>query len=198
MQNPKVEFDRERLHSSITCSMRKRNIPMYVRGVDILRGVIFGRIDHPEYSIDDAIAKAVEMCSIPGRPETVEEGYQALMELLDVHKNELDEIIGKFEEDIFKDYYYSSVVKFLKMKGMKIGDLATEYLKNMIYKKLVADESTEDCMYRYAYQRSLFSDEILSLEETKRRIDSATKEICENNTAYEYAIKTAKEIKSSL
>ena len=72
----KVTFDRERLHSAIVLAMRRRRIPKDFIGYDIIRGTVFGMIDHPEYSLKNAIEKAVDVCRLPGSPETVEDGIE--------------------------------------------------------------------------------------------------------------------------
>ena len=54
-----INMDRQRLHSAIAGAMRRKRIPRSFRGYDILRGVVFGLIDHPEYGFYDSMAKAV-------------------------------------------------------------------------------------------------------------------------------------------
>ncbi len=195
METTKVNFERQRLHSSIACSMRRRKIPMHLRGTDILRGVVFGRIDHPEYTIEQAVERALEFCSIPGRPESLEDGFLDLMECLDVMtKQELMHIIETLENDVRRDYCYSAAVGYLKNKGLNLGELHTELLKDMIFKKLMAEESTKKCMYEYAYKKE-FSDRKVSEEEICAEINKRTSAyIGEAEDAYKYVLDAVEEI----
>ena len=80
----RVTFDRERLHSAIVLATRRRRIPKELIGYDIIRGTVFGMIDHPEYSFEDAVEKAVNICKLPGSPETLEDGIEEAFECVDV------------------------------------------------------------------------------------------------------------------
>lgn len=171
---------------------------MYMRGTDILRGVVFGRIDHPDYTIQMAIMRAVEVCSIPGKPESLDSAYLELMECLDVvTREEVFPIIEALETDVLKDYCYSASISYLESKGLEFGEMATEILKDMIFKKLLADESTKKCMYEYAYKKLFFSNCKVSEEEINAKIEKITSGyIGGAKDAYEYVLEAVKEIRS--
>lgn len=170
-----INMDRQRLHSAIAGAMRRKRIPRSFRGYDILRGVVFGLIDHPEYGFYDSMAKAVEVCSLPGSPETSEEGVFEAFDCIEPVLREGDfinpengnrmseeEIVKKAVDglvyDIRKEWCYSKTIEFLGGSHYK-DSLASELLKNMIFKKLIADDSTEECMYEYAYRKAVVSKE---------------------------------------
>lgn len=188
-----INMDRQRLHSAIAGAMRRKRIPRSFRGYDILRGVVFGMIDHPEYNFNEAMARAVEVCSLPGSPETVEEGILESFDCIEPIMREKDfinpengermpeeEIVKKVVSglvyDIQKEWCYSKTIEFLATKGYR-DSLATELLKDMIFKKLVADDSTEECMYEYAYRKAIVAEEKNFNAEMKKEISEQMKDI---------------------
>lgn len=208
----KVTFDRERLHSSIALAMRRRRIPKEFVGYDIIRGTVFGLIDHPEYSFDEAIAKAVDVCRLPGSPETIDEGVEEAFECIDVILREEDffnpetkerysdeqmveRVVRAMVYDIYKDFCYTQTVAFIKKLKLK-DDFRTELIKNMLFKKIVADDSTQVCIYEYAFRKSFVwpkSEPITDLE-IKQKVDSVIGDIREGLTTYEYIVEMADQI----
>ena len=129
-ETKRINMDRQRLHSAIAGAMRRKRIPRTFRGYDILRGVVFGMIDHPEYNFNEAMARAVEVCSLPGSPETVEEGILESFDCVEPIMREKDfinpengermpeeEIVKKVVSglvyDIQKEWCYSKTIEFL-------------------------------------------------------------------------------------
>ena len=70
--------------------------------------------------------------------------------LKDFVEQEVQEIVYTIK----KDFCYEKSFKYLLARGWKIHDLQTEFLKNMLFKKLIADDSTQECMYEYAYRKT--------------------------------------------
>lgn len=177
-----ITFNSERIHSSIRLALRRREIPMEFKGSDLIRGTVFGIIDHPEYTVEDAIVRAIEMCNLPGRiPETLEDGYMEIMECLDVvlriedfyekpigfkgdystckmldTKEIVDRVIMNIAYDIKKDFCYTVTMEYLQNNGYSYYSKSMHILKDMIFKKLVADDSTKECMYNFAYRKNFF------------------------------------------
>ena len=208
----KVTFDRERLHSAIVLAMRRRRIPKEFVGYDIIRGTVFGMIDHPEYSFEEAIAKAVDVCRLPGSPETVEDGIEEAFECVDVVLREKDfydpetneryseeQIVEKVVQvmvyDIYKDFCYTQTMAYIKKLKLK-DDFRTEIIKNMLFKKLVADDSTQVCIYEYAFRKSFVwpaSEPITDLE-IKTKVDAVIGNIPGGFIPYEYVLKMVDQI----
>ena len=208
----KVTFDRERLHSAIILSMRRRRIPKEFIGYDIIRGTVFGIIDHPEYSFKDAVEKAVDICRLPGSPETVEDGLEEAFECIDVVLREKDfydpetnerysdeqmveKVVQSMVYDIYKDFCYTQTMAYIKKMKLK-DDFRTEIIKNMLFKKLVADDSTQVCIYEYTFRKSFVlptSEPITDLE-IKTKVDAVIGNIPEGFTPYEYVMKMADQI----
>lgn len=215
-----IKFERERIHSSIAGAIRRKRIPMSMRGGDLIRGAVFGIIDHPEYSVEKAIARAVEMCKLPGSPDSVDEGYEEILECIDIVLREVDfydipegfdidsqdyrscrrrdekeiveYVILGLVYDVRKDYCYSKVVRFLDEKRCKVTKIETEILKNMLFKKLIADNSTEECIYEYAYRKTFMQEG--KWQQIKEEVDSQLKSIIpQGMTPYEYVLRTVDE-----
>lgn len=208
----RVTFDRERLHSAIVLAMRRRRIPKDMLGSDIIRGSVFGMIDHPEYSFKDAIEKAVDVCRLPGSPETVDEGVEEAFECIDVILREEDffnsetnesytdeqmveRVVRAMVYDIYKDFCYTQTVAFIKKMKFK-DDFRTELIKNMLFKKLVAFESTEQCIYEYAFRKSFVwpASEPITDEEIKQKVDFVLGEIPNGDSPYRYILELADQV----
>ncbi|MGN1330346.1 MAG: hypothetical protein ACI4VN_03280 [Clostridia bacterium] len=213
-RNMKVSFSRERLHSSIAGALRRRRIPRDLRGYDLIRGVIFGLVDHPEYTLEVALQRAVDVSKIPGSPTDLEEAYlqvfdciEPVMRVCDFHQEgdvtkpvlSEKEIIQKFMDsvvyDVKKDYCYSSTINFMREKKFK-DYFAYEILKNMIFKKLIADDSTEECMYEYAFRKTFVNPGHKTADEIRMEVDSEVKAILpKGETLYTYVLKCVNEIR---
>ncbi len=100
--------------------------------------------------------------------------------------------------DIQKSFCYSTTIEYLVQKGFHLSDLTTDVLKNMVFKKLVADDSTSECMYEYAYRKSLWSDEIADNKKIEETIDDYCSEILPEDckSMFEFASRIVEEIYS--
>ena len=83
-------------------------------------------------------------------------------------------------------------IKKLKLKE----ELRTEVIKNMLFKKLVADDSTQQCIYEYAFKKSFVwsASEPITDEEIMQKVDAVLGKIPGGFTPYEYVMKMADEI----
>lgn len=212
-RNVNVNFSRERLHSSIAGALRRRRIPRDLRGYDLIRGVIFGLVDHPEYTLEVALQKAVDVSKIPGSPTDIEEAYAQIFDCIEPamrvkdfypegnetkprfsEREIIEMVINSVVYDIKKDYCYSSTINFMREKKFK-NYLAYEILKNMIFKKLVAADSTEECMYEYAFRKTFVSSDNKPAEAIKAEVDQEVESILPaGETIYTYALKCVEEI----
>ncbi len=188
-----THFDRIRIHSSIMSAMRRKRIPMTMRGGDLIRGAVFGLIDHPEYSMEVAVERAVRMSNMPSCPDTVEDAYEEMFDCIETVMREDDfydeegkrmnhvEIVNHAVKglafDIKKDYCYSLTVQYIQEAELRWNRISTEIVKNMVFKKLIADESTKECMYEYAYRKAFADDSHKSFEEVEAIIEECTQDL---------------------
>lgn len=131
-----VDFPRQRLHSSIAGALRRKGIPNDLRGYDLVRGVVFGMMDHPEYSMEAALERAMERTSVPGAPRDMQEAYECLWECVEPALREADfhedrdhskrrmsnletanAFIQRILREVRKDYCYSSTIQFMREKN---------------------------------------------------------------------------------
>lgn len=163
-----VDFDKQRLHASIMLHMRRMRIPSNMIGTDLLKGVVFGILRHPDISIDEAVSKSVEASKFPGSEMTVEDGYEYIIEVLEVSSKEdlpeartleeSREIVRKaansFVAEIRKEFCYEITIKTLEneLRGERYS-IGYEIVKCMLFKKLYAPESTYECMLNYALRK---------------------------------------------
>lgn len=210
-----ITFSRERLHSSIDGAMRRKRIPRTFRGYDLIRGAVFGIVDHPEYTMEVALERAMEVCRLPGSPVELEEAYIDAFDCIEPILRECDfyedgdskkkklserELVRKVIEglvyDIQKEYCYTSTIEYMRCKKFK-NYFAYDILKNMIFKKLIADDSTEECMYEYAFRKTFaLATDAKRPEEIKDAVDEAVAEILpEGESLYTYVLKCVEEIR---
>lgn len=98
-----------------------------------------------------------------------------------------------------KDFCYTQACEWISKNGAKKGvrseRMETYFLKNMLFKKLIADDSTERCMYEYAY-RTTFMEEL----DPNKSIEKINLEIFGESTLeklgnpYELVMQAAEEI----
>jgi len=208
-----VDFSRQRLHSSIAAALRRKCVPSYLRGYDLLRGMVFGMMDHPEYTQKDALEKAMEMTTIPGAPRDMNEAYECLWECIEPALREADfhvdrdpskekisnpEVVLDFIERILrevrKDYCYSSTIQFMREKNFN-NYFAYDILKNMIFKKLMDDDASDAELYSYAYRNTFAVTEITDMHKAMKSVDEEiTKILPENETMHSYVAKCVEEI----
>lgn len=207
----RVNYDTGRLHSAIAGAIRRKQIPNNMLGYDIIRGTVYGMLDHPEYLLDRALGRAVECSKIPGSVETFADGFSLAFECIDTVLRDEDfydkedgrslteaeivrRVISGIVEDIHKEYAYSVTVNFLK--EAHVGEsIQSEILKNMIFKKLVADESTKKCIYEFAFKKAFVADNALPEEKTEEVINETLKGfIPEGKDPYEYVLECVDKI----
>lgn len=175
-RNLEINFDKRRLHSSIDLHLRRTKIPTTMIGSDILRGVIFGMLRHPEFTVKDAVERAVDAASFLGNCMSIEDGYDCIFEVLeavmdiDYSKSEdkvIEEVVEGFTLEIRKEFCYEMVVRTLEknLKGYRKYSIGGDFLKCMAFKKVYAPESTYGCMVDYALKKvGMNLDEKLTIE----------------------------------
>lgn len=208
-----VDFPRQRLHSSIAGALRRKGIPDYLRGYDLVRGVVFGMMDHPEYTMEAALERAMERSSMPGAPRDMQEAYECLWECIEPALREVDfhedrdfakrrlsesEVATAFIERILrevrKDYCYSSTIQFMREKNFK-NYFAYDILKNMIFKKLMDDDASDAELYSYAYRNTFAVAEITDMHRAVKSVDEEIVKILPaNETMHSYVAKCVEEI----
>ena len=165
-----VNFDKTRLHSSITLHMRRMRLPMNMIGTDLLKGVIFAVMRHPEITTDGAVEKAIDASKVPGSNMTLEEGYGYIMDSLEVsggsdflydnRTHEFEEetvrkVIDNFISELTKEFCYGITVITLEknLKDYRKYTVGGDIVKCMLFKKLYAPQSTFECMLDYAARK---------------------------------------------
>lgn len=165
-----VNFDKRRLHSSIMLHMRRMRIPSSMIGADLLKGVVFGVMRHPEISIREAVSNAVNASKVPGSTMSVDDGFGYIMDVLEVASEtefsedertpeEMEEtlksVVSNFITEINKEYCYEITIQTLdgNLKGFRKYTIGGEIIKCMLFKKLYAPESTYECMREYALRK---------------------------------------------
>ena len=123
-----VNFDKRRLHSSIMLHMRRMRIPSSMIGADLLKGVVFGVMRHPEISIREAVSNAVNASKVPGSTMSVDDGFGYIMDVLEVASEtefsedertpeEMEEtlksVVSNFITEINKEYCYEITIQTL-------------------------------------------------------------------------------------
>lgn len=110
-------------------------------------------------------------------------------------KGFVDELIEGLVRDVRKDYCYAMTINFLEKEGIRVSELSGHIIKSMVFKKLIADESTKQCVYEYAYRKSLGYDEDKPESEIEEIVNKYASEILpENMTAYEFALNLVEKI----
>ena len=165
-----ANFDKRRLHSSIMLHMRRMGIPMSLIGADLLKGVVYGVIRHPDIAIDKALENAIENAKLPGNSMTVDDGYDYIMEVIEIASRPdisgfnrtpesemeiIQEVVDNIITEIYKEFCYEITVKTLeKNLGIKSAySIGGELIKCMLFKKLYDPASTHQCMYDYALKK---------------------------------------------
>ena len=165
-----VNFEKRRLHASIMLHMRRMKIPMSMIGADLLKGVVFGVLRHPEISIREALENAVNASKVPGTTMTMEDGLDYIMEIVEISAKSdiseedrtleekekiLEEVVNNIIAEINKEFCYEITIKILnkKLKGFRKYTIGGDFIKCMLFKKLYAPESTYDCMCDYALRK---------------------------------------------
>lgn len=185
-----VNFDKRRLHSSIMLHMRRMRIPSSMIGADLLKGVIFGVMRHPEISIREAVSNAVNASKVPGSTMSVDDGFDYIMDALEIasetelSKDErtpekmeetLKSVVSNFITEFNKEYCYEITIKTLEanLKGFRKHTIGGEIIKCMLFKKLYAPESTYDCMREYALRKvgTEIDGKVLAIEEAMKYVN---------------------------
>ena len=199
----KINADRKNLTSHVTTILRSWRIPMGLIGGDLIRGAVFDRLDHPEHSYADSVGRAYFFSNLPGTmAKSMEDcdpelGYDLIYEAIEaspikgiewipathpkrvikVHEI-VDKVLDNIEYDVYKAVCHSAVYRHFEANKYDFdSELAADLVKYMVYKKLVAYESTEECTIVYAYKREFQTDNI-SFEEAKERISGYLKNYC--------------------
>lgn len=202
------------LHSKIVLVMRRKGLSMELMGGDLIRGVVFGMIDHPEYELDTAVKRAVEMCNLPGYIDSIETAYSLIYECIDAGNLRVEDeyqvdgsrrtereithmVVNGLVKDVRKSEMYAQTVKYLtEHEKLDIMQFSTELIKNMVYKIIMSDRmATEECTLTYAYKKAYMDEEQHDYNEMSKKVIRATMEIVPGSrTPYEYAMELADNI----
>lgn len=155
-------FGKRRLHSSVELHLRRTGIPSNMLGYDLLRGVIYGMIRNPEITVEEAVQNAID-ASVFGGNMTIKYGYNCIFESLETvidideinSKETIQQIVQNFITEIRKEYCYEITIKAMDFKFPKWREyVGGELIKCMVFKKTYAPESTFDCMFKYAVEKT--------------------------------------------
>ena len=217
----KINADRKNLTSHVTTILRSWRIPMSLIGGDLIRGAVFDRLDHPDHSYAAAIGRAFFYSNLPGTmAKTMEDcdadlGYDLIYEAIEASpikgvpwipsthpdrvtkvREIVDKVLDNIEYDVYKAVCHSAVYRHFEANNYGFdSELATNLVKDMVYKKLVAYESSEECTLVYAYKKEFQKDEV-SFEDAKERIHSYLRDYCNEveRTPYQVACDIADKI----
>lgn len=190
-----VEFDREQLHSSIIGAMRTLGLSRVLAGYDLLRGSAFGKLDHPEYDDEVAIKRAIEMSKIPSVDYSYGEAISVMYYSIEDAIIEIDEdmteeetvynVIHRICEFVKYDFYRYKIRSFLDSCGFKERIIKTELINNMLFKRMIEEESSEECIINFGYKKT-YQKQPESFEEARKTIcDYLSKELA-NRSILEY------------
>ncbi len=199
----KINADRKNLTSHVTTILRSWRIPMGLIGGDLIRGAVFDRLDHPDHSYADSVGRAYFFSNLPGTMAKsmddcdVELGYDLIYEAIEASpikgiewiptthpkrvtkvREIVDKVLDNIEYDVYKAVCHSAVYRHFEANKYDFdSELAADLVKYMVYKKLVAYESTEECTLVYAYKREFQTDKI-SFDDAKERISGYLRYYC--------------------
>lgn len=202
-----VRCDRGALTSLVSSCMRSRGIPMVLFGGDLIRGAVFDMMDHPENSIEESIGRAYYYSKLPGRccnevTETdIIRGYEMIYEAIEASWIQdvpwiafsdsesmkqkaaiVDRELEKIAFDVYKAYCYTAMYRFFETHKLSFGsDFGLHLMQDMVYKKLCADDSAEECMYVYAYRKEFHTDEKITYDYAKSKIMEVLQRYCEGH-----------------
>lgn len=179
-----ITYSKTRLYSSIALTLRRMRIPSDMLGADLLTGVVFGKIRHPEITVEEAIKNAVEASRLPGCVSSYEEGLDYIIEALDVSSRKdlfylktleekekiVQEVVDNFFVSIRKSFCYETAAKvFENVEELKTTDknsIGAQAIKSMLFKKLYNPDSTFECITDYAMKKiGKLIDEKVSMNE---------------------------------
>lgn len=199
----RIKADRKNLTSHATTILRSWRIPMELIGGDLIRGVVFDRLDHPDHSYAISIVRAYFYSNLPGTMAKeiedcdVELGYDLIYEAIEaspikgiewipatddkrvakVHAI-VEKVLDRIEYDVYKAVCHSAVYRHFEANRYDFdSEMAADLVRYMVYKKLVEYDSTEECTIVYAYKREFQTDNI-SFEEAKEKISGYLKNYC--------------------
>lgn len=100
-----------------------------------------------------------------------------------------DDALRSMASSIRHSYCHVVVWNYFNNHPLSLDSLlAEEIIKDMVFKKLVADESTEECMYEYAFRKELRSDKDYTYEQKKGQIFDTMREYCTKKERTPYQI----------
>lgn len=162
--------DKLELYSAITLAFRRTRIHTNLLGSDLLTGVIFGKIRHPEITVKKAVEDAVEASKIPGGVASFEEGLDRIIEVLEVSSQKdvlyaerieqkekiIEEVVEAFSDTIRIDFCYkvaSRVFFESEEKTMEKYSFGADLIRSMLFKKLYDPDSSFQCTIDYALKK---------------------------------------------
>jgi hypothetical protein len=169
MTTRKLQFDRNSIYNAVVYALRRRRIRDDLLGYDLIKGSIFGKIRHPEKDTETIIREATENCSLPSNMESYEDGMNQILEslevVMDITASEfenlklVEKLLNSTAEEVKKELCHSKSRDLVVGPSGKEITLAQNIIMDLVYKKLVNDESTWECMYAYAAKKISFIDD---------------------------------------
>ena len=102
----------------------------------------------------------------------------------------VDKALRTMASSLRISYCHTIVWRYFNRHPLKLDSLlAEEIMKDMVFKKLVADDSTKECMYEYAYRKELQTRNYESYEKRKLKIFHTMRNYCSahRKTPYQLA-----------
>ncbi len=139
--------------------------------------------------IYDAI-EASMVKDIPWIPGNDQNALQRKVEVVDC-------VLKSMAANVRRAYCYALTIKYFNSNPLSLDTLlGKEIIKDMVFKKLVADDSTKECMYEYAFRKEFNLDRSYSYQQKKVRIFHTMSNYCRIHkvTPYQLACRIVDDI----
>lgn len=139
------------------------------------------------------IYEAVEASAVKDIPWISNHEQNALNRKVEV----VNSVLRSMAANIRRAYCYSLTIKYFNSNPLSLDTLlGKEIIKDMVFKKLVADDSTKECMYEYAFRKEFNLDRSYSYQQKKVRIFHTMSNYCRIHkvTPYQLACRIVDDI----
>lgn len=195
---------KQKLYSAILGSMRRWRIPSNYEGTDLIRGAVYGMIDHPSYTIKEAIEKAYKASKNPLACSSYDEAIESMFYCASdcFKENEEKEgavhnLLKKLTKESKYYFYLTLVADMLMEDGVQKDTIEHEILKTLAFELMQKPEVTIQEIYLEVYQAVLYAYPD-SFEVAFGELNEYTEKATKGMTAFNYAKNIVGRINMSL